>query len=460
MPNNPFYRTGKRQVYIPSRSGQLDAGTWIDEPDPFGRLLEETDEDHLDVSNPFSLSASVGRRGGNGREDVGKIEVLMKLAGVMDLEPTDGPTGYYGTHLEEAVKSFQKTNGLKVDGAVSPEGETIRALAQNLQDMGRHGDTVLAHLTPGEAEFLHDITDGGSINPQTGLMEFFHGPRGGRGPGRGGPRGGNDSGGGDKDRDLSPPTGPTHNPPSSGRAFRMKGTMVAPAEKSGGEAKPASPDYDDAILRQQRIRNHIANQRLRDKQDKQNEPNKPPTNANEIIEEKLDKGKKQLLGPQQKQTEAEKPPSLPRTQKDVKNIQKIRDTFDRRSRGRFVSGGKQTSNNNDGGEVSQYNGKKTYKTKGPINIKHQTTTLTLDGLHYYAKWHALDENGKRKSYVEMPNNKGQQMTSAATQFTPNNQTLSPPFNNPHGWEIDISIPPQPTFNGNTGTSWVDVKVTR
>jgi hypothetical protein len=39
--------------------------------------------------------------------------------------------------------------------------------------MGRNGDTVLAHLSPAEAQVLHAITDGGSINPKTGLLEFW-----------------------------------------------------------------------------------------------------------------------------------------------------------------------------------------------------------------------------------------------------------------------------------------------
>ena len=106
---------------------------------------------------------------------MGRVECLLKLAGVHDLAPTDGPTGYFGTRLEEAVKAFQKDHGLRTDGEITPGGETLKALARTLQSMGRHGDTVLAHLTPGEAQFLHEITDGGSINPMTGLVEFWFG---------------------------------------------------------------------------------------------------------------------------------------------------------------------------------------------------------------------------------------------------------------------------------------------
>ncbi|GAB6054407.1 hypothetical protein JCM17960_32270 [Magnetospira thiophila] len=48
-----------------------------------------------------------------------------------------------------------------------------RAAARALAGLGRHGDTILAHLTPEEARFLDRVTDGGSINPATGLLEFW-----------------------------------------------------------------------------------------------------------------------------------------------------------------------------------------------------------------------------------------------------------------------------------------------
>ncbi|CCQ74776.1 protein of unknown function [Magnetospira sp. QH-2] len=48
-----------------------------------------------------------------------------------------------------------------------------RAAGQLLQDHGRHGDTLLAHITEQEAMLLHLATDGGSINPMTGLLEFW-----------------------------------------------------------------------------------------------------------------------------------------------------------------------------------------------------------------------------------------------------------------------------------------------
>ena len=46
-------------------------------------------------------------------------------------------------------------------------------MAALLQGMGRGGDTILAHINPQEAMLLNAVTDGGSINPITGMPEFM-----------------------------------------------------------------------------------------------------------------------------------------------------------------------------------------------------------------------------------------------------------------------------------------------
>jgi hypothetical protein len=45
-------------------------------------------------------------------------------------------------------------------------------LAQQLQSQGRGGDTILAHITPEEAQLLESRGGSGTINPDTGLPEF------------------------------------------------------------------------------------------------------------------------------------------------------------------------------------------------------------------------------------------------------------------------------------------------
>jgi len=45
---------------------------------------------------------------------------------------------------------------------------------QNLASKGRYGDTMLAHINPQEAGLLRSMGGSGTINPQTGLPEFYH----------------------------------------------------------------------------------------------------------------------------------------------------------------------------------------------------------------------------------------------------------------------------------------------
>jgi hypothetical protein len=53
------------------------------------------------------------------------------------------------------------------------QAQGLKSLAQELQDYGRGGDTMLAHINPQEAAMLRAMGGSGTINPQTGLPEFF-----------------------------------------------------------------------------------------------------------------------------------------------------------------------------------------------------------------------------------------------------------------------------------------------
>lgn len=48
----------------------------------------------------------------------------------------------------------------------------LQKIAQVLQQSGRNGDTMLAHITPGEAKLLKALGGSGQKNPNTGLPEF------------------------------------------------------------------------------------------------------------------------------------------------------------------------------------------------------------------------------------------------------------------------------------------------
>ena len=61
---------------------------------------------------------------------------------------------------------------LKTDMSVSGD---LQEIARMLQGKGRGKDTILAHITPKEAEMLKARGGRGSRNPQTGLLEFDDG---------------------------------------------------------------------------------------------------------------------------------------------------------------------------------------------------------------------------------------------------------------------------------------------
>jgi hypothetical protein len=52
-------------------------------------------------------------------------------------------------------------------------GIAAKGMAEEMRQQGRYGDTVLAHINPEEAQILSQISGPPSINPKTGLPEFF-----------------------------------------------------------------------------------------------------------------------------------------------------------------------------------------------------------------------------------------------------------------------------------------------
>jgi len=52
-------------------------------------------------------------------------------------------------------------------------GGDLRKIARLLQDRGRNGDTILAHINPREAALLREQGGAGTLNPETGLPEFY-----------------------------------------------------------------------------------------------------------------------------------------------------------------------------------------------------------------------------------------------------------------------------------------------
>lgn len=53
------------------------------------------------------------------------------------------------------------------------ETSDLRKIARELAGKGRGGDTLLAHITPKEVDILKEAGGSGTVNPETGLLEFF-----------------------------------------------------------------------------------------------------------------------------------------------------------------------------------------------------------------------------------------------------------------------------------------------
>jgi hypothetical protein len=53
------------------------------------------------------------------------------------------------------------------------ETSDLKSIAKMLANKGRGGDTMLAHITPKEVELLKDAGGAGTVNPETGLLEFY-----------------------------------------------------------------------------------------------------------------------------------------------------------------------------------------------------------------------------------------------------------------------------------------------
>ena len=82
---------------------------------------------------------------------------------------------YIGTRLAALHELKQDTaeRSMPMEGMPMAQGG-LADVTRYLQSQGRNGDTMLAHITPEEAQLLKAFGGSGSINPETGLHEFFN----------------------------------------------------------------------------------------------------------------------------------------------------------------------------------------------------------------------------------------------------------------------------------------------
>jgi hypothetical protein len=117
-------------------------------------------------------------------EQYPEIRAALISEGVIDEDdfPAEMDVEYFATLevvLQEALMGSDAQAAEMAQGPVGmmpPQGFAkggIAEAAQLVANRGRYGDTMLAHITPAEARLLRSRGGSGTINPATGLPEFF-----------------------------------------------------------------------------------------------------------------------------------------------------------------------------------------------------------------------------------------------------------------------------------------------
>jgi hypothetical protein len=105
-------------------------------------------------------------------------ELVKQLVASGAFEAGDVPE-QYDPNLMGVVKALIGQALMKVRAPSQPMGfakggiATLKKQAENVSSAGRKGDSMLAHITPFEATMLKRMGGSGTINPKTGLPEYF-----------------------------------------------------------------------------------------------------------------------------------------------------------------------------------------------------------------------------------------------------------------------------------------------
>ena len=111
------------------------------------------------------------------KEEYEQIVATLVEQGIVppSMLPDQFDQTYIGTRLAALHELKQDTaeRSMPMEGMPMAQGG-LADVTQYLQSQGRNGDTMLAHITPEEAQLLKAFGGSGSINPETGLYEFFN----------------------------------------------------------------------------------------------------------------------------------------------------------------------------------------------------------------------------------------------------------------------------------------------
>ena len=106
-------------------------------------------------------------------------EVIAELVAQDIIDDGDFPPEYdeeFMAIIRAAVEeAYQRGMAVQLPKMQQFADGGIASVMNNLSQQGRFGDTMLAHITPQEAAVLKAMGGSGTINPMTGLPEFFLG---------------------------------------------------------------------------------------------------------------------------------------------------------------------------------------------------------------------------------------------------------------------------------------------
>lgn len=164
----------------PTAIGSLSA----QEAATLGRLLTKVSQDEIDQLRELSNSLkefSVPEL----KDFLGGVDYIMQNAAnykqsVRNLiakgivEPGDLPADYVPTFfsiLRQMIITALQGQSTNEQMPAFAKGGLVD-MAKKVAKAGRHGDTMLAHITPREAALLKQAGGAGTINPATGLVEY------------------------------------------------------------------------------------------------------------------------------------------------------------------------------------------------------------------------------------------------------------------------------------------------
>jgi len=149
-----------------------------------GRLLSKVSQDEIEQLREIASDLREFSEP-ELRDFLGGVDYIMANSGTYKqsvrnliaqgiVEPGDLPADYiptfYSILRQMIVDALKETSAAEQVQGFAKGG--LASMAKKVAAAGRHGDTMLAHITPREAQMLKQAGGAGTINPATGLVEY------------------------------------------------------------------------------------------------------------------------------------------------------------------------------------------------------------------------------------------------------------------------------------------------